>query len=219
MLSFLCLYRIGVWPQGTGLIERGWNAGGCCTGSVKDDVQFTRDMLAWVDTNMCRDAGRTFAAGFSNGGFFSNRLACELSNEFRAIAPGSGPLSFSGGLATSTKGFNECKPEYATSVIHFHGTLDATVPYNGEKINGWPSAVDDHENWRARNNCGPTGSDVEVYTTSTTSCMRYENCSESSFVELCTVKGMGHHWAGGTDDEGHGDIVATDYVFDVFGKF
>ncbi|MEO8876102.1 MAG: PHB depolymerase family esterase, partial [Polyangiaceae bacterium] len=81
---------IVAYPDGVGA---SWNAGDCCgdswTDSI-DDVAFTKALLAKLEGDYCVDPKRVYAAGFSNGGFFSHRLGCEMSNVFGAIAPVSG---------------------------------------------------------------------------------------------------------------------------------
>ena len=114
---------IVAYPEG---IATSWNAGDCCgdswTDSV-DDVQFTRDLLGAIEADYCIDPKRVFATGFSNGGFLSHRLGCEMSDVFAAIAPVAGVL---GDVRRRS-----CKPKRAIPVLDFHGTADPVVPYNG----------------------------------------------------------------------------------------
>ena len=42
---------------------------------------------------VCVDTHRTFAMGFSNGGYVTYRLACERASRFAAVAPVSGPFT------------------------------------------------------------------------------------------------------------------------------
>ena len=88
---------IAVFPNGYSRFPRGklatWNAGHCCgaardTGS--DDVGFVRAMVAQLRQRASIDTQRIFATGMSNGGMFSYRLACEMADVFRAIAPVAG---------------------------------------------------------------------------------------------------------------------------------
>jgi polyhydroxybutyrate depolymerase len=58
----------------------------------------------------------------SNGGFLSYRLACEAADSFAAIAPVAGVL----GIPEM-----DCTPSRPVTVMHFHGTADGLVPYNG----------------------------------------------------------------------------------------
>ena len=40
-----------------------------------------------IASRLCIDRQRVFAAGMSNGGYMSHRLACEASDTFAAVAP------------------------------------------------------------------------------------------------------------------------------------
>ena len=83
---------IAVHPEGTGA-RQSWNAGYCCEAAVQnntDDVAFVRAMLDELESRLCVDKDRVFAAGMSNGGFMSHRLACDLSDRIAAVAPVAG---------------------------------------------------------------------------------------------------------------------------------
>jgi len=66
---------------------------------------------------------RVYSCGMSNGGFMSYRLACEFSDRFAAIAP------VAGCLTDSMEYY--CHPSRPMPVLHFHGTTDPLVNYNG----------------------------------------------------------------------------------------
>ena len=54
--------------------------------SPADDVGFIRALIEELQRTHRADPKRTYAAGISNGGFFSNRLACDLTDKLAAIA-------------------------------------------------------------------------------------------------------------------------------------
>ena len=81
---------------------------------------FSATGITTVFTNL-EGAGHVFATGMSNGGFMTNRLACDHADVFAAIAPVSGTLGV--GVA--------CNPSRPVSVLDAHGTGDAMVPFNG----------------------------------------------------------------------------------------
>ena len=54
-------------------------------------ARLTRAIVAYVEALVCVDRDRIFAAGYSNGGYFSFRLACEASDLVRPIAARSFP--------------------------------------------------------------------------------------------------------------------------------
>jgi poly(3-hydroxybutyrate) depolymerase len=66
----------------------------------------------------CVDSRRIYATGFSNGGYFSHRLACELSDRIAAI-------SAVGGV----NGMPTCNPTRPISVLQTHGTTDGVIDY------------------------------------------------------------------------------------------
>jgi len=118
-------YFIVVYPNGTGddASTLSWNGGRCCfyaRDNNIEDVGFTRQMIADIESCASIDPKRIYAAGMSNGGIFSYRLACEMSATFAAVAPVAGSLVY-----------EPCQPEQPISVIHVHGLYDNVVPYNG----------------------------------------------------------------------------------------
>ena len=72
-----------------------WNGGDCCgdaSSQKEDDVAVAKAIVASIDADYCIDSKRTFATGFSNGGFLAYRLACEAADVFAAVAPVSAVL-------------------------------------------------------------------------------------------------------------------------------
>lgn len=182
-----------VYPDGTGA---SWNAGDCCGSAVSgnvDDIGMVRAAIAKISADWCVDPKRIYATGFSNGGFFSHRLACEMSDTIAAIAPVSGVMG---------KDPAGCKPSRPISVLEFHGTSDIVVPFNGGvpispidfggpiTFRGVTETVDF---WRTQNDC--LGG-KKVYATGDATCTRY-NCKAGTNVEFCIIDGGGHTWPGG----------------------
>ena len=77
-----------VYPTGTGPgSQLSWNAGGCCgyaSQSNVDEEAFIHGILTDVGTVAVIDPARIYATGFSNGGFLSYRIACEMADTFAA---------------------------------------------------------------------------------------------------------------------------------------
>ena len=208
---------IALFPDGIG---RSWNAGECC-GDAKekklDDVGFIRDLLDHVSQTWCIDRARVYAMGFSNGGFLSHRLACELPGGLRAIAPVAGTL----GIPPET-----CKPPHPTPVLAIHGTDDDLVPYEGgsPKIPRGasfgtfmsPGATDAF--WARTNGC--KGERSTYFSHGEVSCARHEQCRDQATVALCTVRGGGHQWPGADSLPAMGhltkDIDATEAAIEHF---
>jgi polyhydroxybutyrate depolymerase len=116
-----CEQFIAAYPDGVG---RQWNDGR--GRSSADDVGFVRALLAELERTYPIDARRVYATGISNGGFFSNRLACDLSGRIAAIA--SVAATMPEPLAAT------CKPSHPVSVLYIRGTKDPLVPIDGGKI-------------------------------------------------------------------------------------
>ncbi len=94
--------------------------------SRSDDVGFVRALIDELERSYPIDSHRVYATGISNGGFFSNRLACELTDKIAAIA--SVAATMPEPLVSS------CKPSRPISVLYMQGTQDPLVPIGGGKI-------------------------------------------------------------------------------------
>jgi polyhydroxybutyrate depolymerase len=195
------------YPQG---LNASWNAGACCGTSASsgvDDVGFVSDLLDALENQLCIDTRRVFATGMSNGGFLSHRLGCELATRIAAIAPVAGVL-----------GVTTCTPPRAVPVMHFHGTADPLVPYDGSPTMGFISVADSFAGWATRDGC--SGKPVDSYDNGDTHCSTYAACAGGATVTLCTVDGGGHTWPGGTPVPSLGyttpNISATDAMWTFF---
>jgi len=180
---------IVAFPTGIG---ESFNAGDCCGQAVTDmvdDVAFTRAMITSIGGEYCVDAKRTFSAGFSNGGFFSYYLACELSDQIAAVA------AVSGGLHIDA---SACKPKRPVPLLHVHGTNDALVPFNGGGLGNAKPVSASIDAFKTIDGC-PSDAGTVVYTKDDVSCTNWGPCMAKSDVELCTVTGGGHQWPGGEE--------------------
>lgn len=197
------------YPQGTGL-PASFNAGLCCGDAVQqevDDVAFTADLIDAVAAELCLDPARVYSTGLSNGGFMSYRLACELADRIAAIAPVAGVM-----------GIEECAPGRAVPVLHFHGTADALVPFDGGGVTGFPSVEDTVAAWAERDGC--TGEPQVSFEQGDALCRRWDSCDQGAAVELCVIDGGGHTWPGGRVPAVAGktseDLVATGRMWEFF---
>lgn len=175
-----------VQPDGPG---NSWNGGACCGSGAsrdRDDVAFIRALIDVVAEYVCIDRRRVYATGMSNGGFLAHRLGCEAADVIAAIAPVAGVM----GIPQ-----NSCQPSRAVPVMHFHGTADLIVPYNGNGLLRYPSVSTTMSVWRDRNSC--TGSATTTYDDGNTECETWASCRSGSEVTLCTIRGGGHSWPDG----------------------
>jgi len=157
-----------------------------------DDVGFVMAIIDTLSAQYEIDASRIYATGFSMGGFFTNRLACEHPDVFAAVASVSGTIG--GGL--------NCQPSSPVRIAHFHGTADATVGYDE---NAFGMSVDEwFEHWQQINGCG---NDVVEYALPdvandnlTVDYKFAAECEEGSEVVHYRVNGAQHVWLGPNND-------------------
>lgn len=180
---------IAVIPQGSGVVPS-WNAGGCCGEAQTfntDDVGFIRTLLSSIRGEFCVDDKRIFVMGHSNGGFMSNRLACEMADDFAAIGPNSAGLIFSG-----------CKPSRPVPVFYMHGDADTVVWYGGGFPLGWSGAKKTFDDWGTMNGCQKPATVTSQ--SGKVTCQTYAPCMAGADVNLCTISGGDHVWPSSTGD-------------------
>jgi len=139
----------------------------------------------------------------SLGGSMSYRLACEL-EEINGIG------SVTGSMAV----YYNCVPPNKKNIIHFHGTSDTVVPYNG---NSWTTNVENAQAfWDDYNNCQsqsevtmPDFNGDGVYSTQLIS----YNCDGNREVILYTMEGEGHTWF--RKSWGH-DLNSSELIWEFF---
>lgn len=193
--NFLMVYPEGTFLPGTS--NTYWNADFYSTGV--NDVLFLSDLIDTLSAHYRIDPNRIYATGFSNGGFMSYTLACELSNKIAAIASVSGTMSDTQfGVSGSS-----CHPSRPVPVMHIHGDADGTVPYNGGNILGINiMAVDSVLHfWTAYNQCNPIPTitsvpDINTFDNCTAVHYVYDGGSSGTTVELFKIISGGHTWPG-----------------------
>jgi polyhydroxybutyrate depolymerase len=209
-----------VYPNGTGRLGDlllTWNGGTCCGYAQEhnvDDVGFVRAILADLQSITAIDSKRIYATGMSNGGIMSYRLACEASDLIAAIAPVAGTLNY-----------EPCQPSQPLSVIHFHGTNDTHLPYDGgvgsESRVGveFASVQESVEFWTAFNGCNS-----QPQTTSFDDIQHrvWSGCRGGTSVELYIILGGKHAWPGSGGpawaggDEPTQSISASQLIWEFF---
>ena len=107
------------------------------------DIELFAGMLDQLQADLNIDPARIYATGLSNGGVMANRLGCDLSESFAAIAP----------VAGAHSGFHLCDVSEPVSVLAVHGTDDlvsdgawrrAHVARARVCLGGRPLCHDDH---------------------------------------------------------------------------
>ena len=192
---------IAVYPQGIG---KNWNDGRNTDATQAhreniNDLAFVKKMIDELSDNYKIDEKRIFSTGASNGGFFSNYLAVNLSEKFAAIAPVIGGIS-----EPLSKNFNPKKP---ISVFIIQGTEDKFVPYNGGTVarnrGEFISTDDAIDLWTKHNKTSKKAIEGSLPDTN-----KRDGCTVKTFlwtkgksnteVKLFKLNGGGHTWAGGT---------------------
>lgn len=208
---------IVVSPTGTPLPPvnlNHWNVGGWTTTSTVDDIAFASALIDTIAATYNVDLMRVYSTGFSNGGFFSHRLACELGHRIAAIASVSG--TFTPQMQAN------CLPTHPTPILQIHGTTDAVVPYNGTTGNGGMLAVDTVLNyWINYNNCNTSPSvtalpDVNTTDGSTVEHIVYSGGNAGVHVEHFKITGGAHDWPG---TSGNMDINASQEIWKFFSRY
>jgi polyhydroxybutyrate depolymerase len=200
---------IVVTPQGTGA-EPHWNFTTVEAG-VPNDVAFISDLLDTLESELCIDPSRVYAAGISNGAAMTVTLGCFLSDRIAAIAPVAGLFFFPG-----------CPSIRPVSVIAFNGTDDKLVPFEGGPVGDSGLRVapveDSVQQWAEHNACASGPQDERV--SDHVRLRRYDDCAQGATVELYAVEGGGHTWPGAAIDIPLGatthEISATDLMWAFF---
>lgn len=154
-----------------------------------DDTNF---ISALIDTMVGQgvDATRVYAAGFSDGGFMSERLACELPDKIAAFGIDAAVV-----IANSP---TYCKPAVQRPKLYILGTADQIVSYNGST--GLDSAAASMSFWSGQQHCGGTVASTLptlVNDGTTVQLTDYTGCTAGGDLRLYTVYNGGHAWPNG----------------------
>jgi polyhydroxybutyrate depolymerase len=191
-----------VSPEGWPVFPGGpqvWKAGGCCGPDSESAPDHVTVLAAVIDDAIergaCIDQKRVYATGHSNGAMMAYRLACELSDRIAAIAPSaSGMVDVDLNQDPPVQVF-DCEPSRPVPILHVHGLEDECAPYAGgvSSANGrrFPAIEDVIDRWLELNDCGD-GSESWAGVVH----RRRWPCARQTAVELITVEGLGHAWAG-----------------------
>lgn len=194
-----------------------WHAGLGMGGEQRDDIAFIRALVEREASTRPLDRSRVFVCGHSSGAMMSYRLAGEASDLFPAVGVVAGSIGVrgpAGGVWTIPK------PDRPVSVIHFHGTDDALVRYDGGSQRGpagFLSVPESIQFWVNANGCDPSPATETVGVAHRET---YGGGREGSDVTLWTVDGGGHGWpkASGRSSVGvsPSGISATELIWAFF---
>lgn len=186
---------IVVYPDG---IKNHWNDGRDVPGVNPeiDDVSFVKALIRKLQKSINIDRRRIYATGISNGGMFTQRLACELSGRIAGFA------SVVGSLPEPLQA--TCKPKAPVSMLMLNSPSDQFIPWQGGtllrgeggRIISIPQTI---EFWKQHNACPSTGQvqvlpDKDPNDGTRVRKVSYTNCRRRSEVVLYTIRGGGHTW-------------------------
>lgn len=160
-----------------------------------DDVGFILAMIDDIAGRTPIDRHRVYVAGISNGGFMTERLACEAGGRFAGFGIDAATLGDS--LAA------RCHPA-PVSLLFFNGTDDPLVPWAGGQLGSRGHALGVEETlarWASWDRC-PGAPVVQVlpdtaHDGTTVSAARYAPCADGAEILAYKVSGGGHTWPGG----------------------
>ncbi|MFT5168077.1 MAG: polyhydroxybutyrate depolymerase [Saprospiraceae bacterium] len=199
-----------VYPHGLGAA---WNVG-WAFGSTSDDLGFTNALIDTISANYGINLDRVYSTGMSNGGFFSYKLACDLSDRIAKIA------SVTGGMVNSAVPL--CMPENPIPVMQIHGTADPIVNYNGST--GVSIPVENLlANWRDLNACTSVSDtifleDINTTDESTAQLIQYRDCDDNVYMAFYKIINGGHTWPGASINVGvtNQDFNASSEIWNFF---
>lgn len=224
--------RVGFLVAYPEAIKDRWNTNGSPHEVSEIDVSFVRALIQQLEKTNAIDSKRIYATGMSDGGFFTQRLACEMSDQIAAFAP-----------VISTMGQalkDSCHPARAVPILMVNGTKDPLLTWGGQihwvrhafrdsRITSVPEMVNF---WRQEDHCSVVPHteflpNLAPKDGTTVQRVRYTGCLPTSTVEQFIIQGGGHTWAGSTDNKlsrlGLGkmsrDINLTEQIWQFFSYY
>ncbi|MBU0471623.1 MAG: poly(3-hydroxybutyrate) depolymerase [Nanoarchaeota archaeon] len=203
---------IVAFPNGASRFKDGrlatWNAGTCCGHAIEsesDDVGYIQKVIS--DIKAMTDVEKVYAAGFSNGGMMTYRLACEIPDFFVATASVAG-----------TDNTQECDSSEPSPIMHIHTLDDPCLPFEGGE--GGCALTEDYtftsvpetfSLWQDRNFCNENkcgrSNMIGGYCDLCTACDK-----GGGPVKLCVLEEGGHSWLTNPPNV----ISATDEIWNFF---
>lgn len=192
---------IAVYPDG---VQKNWADGRGTTDASRagvDDLGFVSDLIDHMTTHLNVDDDRIWATGLSNGGLFTQHLACELSDRIDAIAP---VIS-----ALPTNALDTCRPGNMLPMLAIQGTEDAFMTFEGGDSShdqlglGDGGAIESADVtrafWAERYGCDPTPQvseldPVDGQDPTRVTLYAYRGCEVGARIDYYIVTGMGHSW-------------------------
>ncbi len=183
-----------------------------------DDVGYIQKVIEYAIDSFNIDPERVFVAGFSEGGFMSFRLACEIPGKIKGFAMVASSLPLDQIV--------ECTPDTTVSFMMINGTRDPILPYEGgqmtieeQELGSMLAAEEAIKYWLEENECTDRSSTKDMANRDTFDETRsekvtYSNCKNKNKIILIRVVNGGHSWPGGRQYQTKKNIgrVSQDFV-------
>ncbi len=196
--NFVCTY-----PDA---FKKYWNDGRDFDGIISqlmqiDDVGYILQMIDEIKKEYGIDHKKIFVTGAASGAMMCYRLACEVPEKIKAIAPV---------IATMPENLlYKCNPKSSISILTILGIQDPVVPFKGGdvKLDGKMlgrciSAEATINFWLTANNCIKDSvatikiEDTDKIDGITVTKYVYNHCQNSKTIHYYIMKGGGHAWPG-----------------------
>lgn len=194
-----------------------------------NDVQFTTDILNYVEKNYNVDRRRIYATGKSDGAGFCNVLACDagLSQRIAAFAPVSGAFYVNTTPCHADTVQIPCNPGRRNiPFLEFHGGNDTTISYNGgdRKNQCLPTIPHFIQQWAIRDGLG--SQNTSKHLAPNTTLYSFGHGAHAGLVEHIFDAAIGHDWPSTVPNDdntkaGHhvASFNATPIILDFFHKY
>ncbi|MBI1265920.1 MAG: prolyl oligopeptidase family serine peptidase [Cryomorphaceae bacterium] len=188
-----------------------------------DDIGFISALRSYLIDTYAFDANRVYSCGFSNGGIMSYAIACQLSDEFAAIASVAGSMN--------TDMMDQCTPTRSFPIMEVHGDADLVVAIGGTNqgagFGQLLSVADVISYWTDFNSCAaPITTPLanpNLLDFSNVVKTEYADCDDGVRVWNYLIEGGGHTWPGAFPTVVFGntnqDIDVNEEIWDFFNLF
>lgn len=197
-----------VYPNG---VNNSWSTIG------NSDSDFLSNLVDTIRANYSIN-NCLFVTGMSQGGFMTYKFANTTRHNITAIAVGSGNMS------NALQNSSTSAPQIP--IMHFHGTDDNIVSYDGTLLIS--SVENTIQWWVEHNDCNTTPvvtaiPDIDLTDNSTVEKFYYGNGVNESEVTFYKVTDGGHTWSGAVPIPAFGatnqDIIQSEIIGDFFSEF
>ncbi len=160
-----------------------------------DDSTFLEKLIEDISEDYKIDDKRIYVTGISNGGFMTQRLACNVPSRFAAFAS----VAASGYAVMAPY----CRNKNPVNILYLHGTEDRLVPWQGLAIKDSSgsqqqvtmSMTETLKFWSNRNACSADVSRKNL-SQKQVSVFSAGQCRNNAEVVLYAIMGGGHNWPG-----------------------